>query len=63
MELEALEGKVRRAFRTNRSDPLLTVATDSGLSQEFAAAASSRLSKAPRKERRNKLRVSAEQWA
>ena len=63
MELGVLERTVRRALRANTSDPLVTVAAASGLSQELAAAVSTRLSKEPLEERRNKLRASAEQWA
>ena len=62
MELGALERSVKRAYRTNPTDPLVTVAADSGLSPELARAASSLSSREPSEEHRNKLQGSAEEW-
>ena len=62
MELGTLERSVKRAFRTNPSDPLVTVATDPELSPELAKAASSLGSRKPSAEHRNKPRGSAEGW-
>ena len=62
MELGALEGTVRRAFRTNPSDPLVIVAADPELSPELAKAASSLGSREPSEAHRIKLRGSAEIW-
>ena len=62
MELGALERSVKRAFQTNHTDPLVTVAADPELSVELAKAASSLGSREPSVEHRNKLRGSAEKW-
>ena len=62
MELGTLERSVKRAFQTNRTDPLVTVASDSKLSPELVKAASSLSSREPSKEHRNKLSGSAEGW-
>ena len=63
MELGVLEQAVRRAYRTNPTDPLVTVATDFELSPELAKAAMSLSSKEPLDGRRNRVGVSAEEWA
>ena len=63
MELGVLEQAIKRAYRVNPTDPLVTVAADSKLSPELAKAARSLGSREPSVERRNKLRGSAEQWA
>ena len=62
MELGTLERSVKRAFQTNRTDPLVTVAADSELSAELAKAASSLGSREPSEQQRTKLRGSAEAW-
>ena len=62
MELGTLERVVRRAFETNPTTPLVTVAADSRLSPELVKAARSLGSREPSEEHRNKLRGSAEQW-
>ena len=62
MELGALERSVKRAYQTNPTDPLATVAADSELSPELAKAASSLGSREPSEVQRNKLQGSAEQW-
>ena len=62
MELGALERSVKRAFQTDPTDPLVTVAADPELSPELAKAASSLGSGEPWAEHRTKLRGSAEQW-
>ncbi len=62
MELGTLERSVKRAFQTNHTDPLATVAADSELSLELAKAASSLGSRKPSEEQRKTLRGSAEGW-
>ncbi len=62
MELGTLERSVKRAFQTNHTDPLVTVAEDSELSLELVKAARSLGSQEPSREKRNELRGSAEQW-
>ena len=62
MELGTLERSVKRAFQTNHTDPLVTVAADSELSPELVKAASALGSREPSEEQRNKLRGSAEAW-
>ena len=62
MELGTLERSVKRAFQTNHTDPLVSVAADSELSRELAKAASSLSSREPSQEHPHKLRGSAEQW-
>ncbi len=61
MELGTLERSVRRAFQTNHTDPLVTVAADSRLSPELAKAASSLGSRKPSTER-TKRPDSTEGW-
>ena len=62
MELGTLEQSVKRAFRTNHTDPLVTVAADPELSPELVKAASSLGSKEPSEAQRNTRRGSAEAW-
>ena len=62
MELAALERSVKRAFQTDPTDPLVTVAADPELSPELMKAASSLSSREPSQKHPNKLRGSAEKW-
>ena len=62
MELGTLERSVKRAFQTNHTDPLVTVAADPELSPELAKATSSLGSREPSEQQRNRPRGSAEAW-
>ena len=62
MELGALERSVKRAYRTNPTDPLVTVAADPELSPELAKATRSLGLRESSEQQRNRPRGSAEAW-